>query len=314
MSADGKTTYKTISSPMPQMGIEDRVNTGGFSGDGKDVAITGKASSAPLPTRTTPELSGSLGSSGAPKVTVGFAGTETPDHEQAAKAPAEHVPVALNSPAHTGAGGLSTMSPPAYKGGAPVVNVERPKLGATITTTASGAQVEQVAGHTPYQVSPPVAVPATPQQIETLDPAIKTVVRANEAAAVETAQRKGEEMMATPPAAASQNQNLTPAPSPVAVDGYTPYRASGPTNSSPPVPTASVPPPVHNELDPAIAAAIAVHTPSPSPVPTPSPVANVGATLIAPITHPDTTAGLAGFDTTGSANTHVLGHGRMTLD
>lgn len=45
--------------------------------------------------------------------------------------------------------------PPAYTGGAKVVKVEHLANGATLTTTATGAVIEQAPGHTPYQVKAP---------------------------------------------------------------------------------------------------------------------------------------------------------------
>ncbi len=46
-------------------------------------------------------------------------------------------------------------SPSAYTGGAEVVEVKTLKNGATLTTTASGAQIEQLPGHSAYQVKAP---------------------------------------------------------------------------------------------------------------------------------------------------------------
>lgn len=74
------------------------------------------------------------------------------------------IPATPASPAlsHEARNDLEGGSPPAYTGGAPVVNVEHLKNGATLTTTATGARIEQAPGHTPYQVSPPTASISSP--------------------------------------------------------------------------------------------------------------------------------------------------------
>lgn len=73
-------------------------------------------------------------------------------------------------PTPTVAGAVgSAPSPPAYKGGAEVVNVKTLKNGATLTTTASGAQIEQLPGHSAYQVKAPDHTLAATPSITLLD-------------------------------------------------------------------------------------------------------------------------------------------------
>jgi len=75
------------------------------------------------------------------------------------KSPSSAAAAATTAPAVSP---VAAVYPAPYTGGADVVKAEHPKPGVTITTTASGAVVEQVEGGTPYTVS---AAPPTQADI-----------------------------------------------------------------------------------------------------------------------------------------------------
>jgi len=112
-------------------------------------------------------------------------------------------------------------SPPAYTGGAEPVKVEHLNNGGTLTTTATGAEIEQVPGHSAYQVKAPDPVPAAsapvimapttpdavaryvaansapaPTPASSPDPAIQNAVNSAAASYAETANAKSNDMMA----------------------------------------------------------------------------------------------------------------------
>ncbi|MBI2588859.1 hypothetical protein HYW35_01460 [Candidatus Saccharibacteria bacterium] len=80
-------------------------------------------------------------------------------------------------------GAAPPVYPPAYTGGAKPVKTEHPSPGVTITTTASGAKIEQVEGHTPYTIRKapaiPSSVPGVPEPKATALPASTPATRIN---------------------------------------------------------------------------------------------------------------------------------------